>query len=350
MLEILISPDKDQWDGYASENGAAKYSHLCAWGENLAETYGLPFFRLATRDAASSRIRGILPLILFRPPGKVARLISLPYTDAAGILSDDDETGGRLLAAALQLADTVGAHHLELRQDGTLTDIFTQYRTANNWCYTPYHFKTGLVRPLPTAVDTIWSTLPGKVRNQVRKAQRGKSTVKTGKIELLQDFYIVFSENMRDLGSPVHGQELFRNLLSDRSLRTAILVVYLDNLPAAAAFVLQHSDTLYNPWASSLRRYRPFCPNMLLYWSILAHAVEERCRWFDFGRSTPGAPTCRFKMQWGAAMQPLGWHVFSRRPHQWVPTDESLEIDAWKRMELTASKRDGPAVRRWISL
>jgi predicted N-acyltransferase len=277
-------------------------------------------------------------------------LISLPYTDAAGILVDDDESGRRLLAAALQLADSVGANHLELRQEGTMPTVFPQCIAADNWSCTSHHFKTGLLRPLPDTMSTLWASLPSKVRNQVRKAQRSESVVKTGRAELLADFYAVFSENMRDLGSPVHGIELFQNLLTDKSLQTAIIVVYLAGIPTATAFILQHSNTLYNPWASSLRRYRPSCPNMLLYWSMLAYAIEHHCQWFNFGRSTPGAPTCRFKMQWGAAMEPLGWHVFSRRPHQWNPVDESLEIDTWKSMNLTTSRQDGPAVRRWISL
>jgi FemAB-related protein (PEP-CTERM system-associated) len=350
MFNILTHPKKDRWDSYATENGAAKYSHLCAWGETLAATYDLPLFRLAVLNTKTKRLSGILPLMLFNSPGKDSRLISLPYTDAAGILADDDESGWHLLAAALELADTVGAYHLELRQDGALYTASRQHKAAASWVYTPHYFKTGLLRPLPDSVDTLWSSLAGKVRNQVRKAQRCQAAVKTGKIELLWDFYAVFSENMRDLGSPVHSEQLFHNLLTNRSLRTAIIVVHLDSLPVAAAFVLQHNDTLYNPWASSLRSYRPSCPNMLLYWSMLVYAVEQGCRWFDFGRSTPSAPTCRFKMQWGAAMKPLGWHVFSRKPHHWYPGNESLEDSAWKKKDLPLSRQEGPAVRRWISL
>jgi hypothetical protein len=89
---------------------------------------------------------------------------------------------------------------------------------------------------------------------------------------------------------------------------------------------------------------------MLLYWTMLAYGAYNGCRLFDFGHSSPGAPTCRFKLQWGALMQPLVWHVFSRRPSRWDPMDESLVDDVWKRMELDVSHRQGPSLRRWISL
>lgn len=350
MIEISATTEKELWNQYSAENVAAKYSHLFDWGERLATTYSLPIFRLAALNTQTNHIRGILPLVLFGPPGKAKRLISLPYTDAAGILADDSESGRSLLLATLTLADELGADHVELRQDGALQSFYQQQKTIDSWCYAPHNFKTGLLRPLPPSVDTLWSGLSSKVRNQIRKAQRCGCIVKTGGVELLADFYAVFSENMRDLGSPVHAPELFQSLIGSESLRTAIIVIYLHAKPAAAAFVLLHNETLYNPWASSLRRYRPFCPNMLLYFSMLEYAVNNYCTWFDFGRSSPDASTCRFKLQWGAKMKPLGWHVFSRKPHDWDPRRESLEYDNWKSIDLERSRQDGPAIRRWISL
>ncbi len=350
MIDITPNPEKKQWNAYATKNVAAKYSHLFDWGESLAATYTLPIFRLAASPPRRNRICGILPLVLFNPPGKEKRLISLPYTDAAGMLADDWESGHRLLLAALEKADELGAEHVELRQDGALQNFFKQQKAIDRWCYTPYDFKTGLLRPLPPSVDMLWSELAAKVRNQIRKARRCGCTVQAGGVELLTDFYTVFSENMRDLGSPVHAPELFRNLANNESIQTGIIVISLHGQPAAAAVVLLHNDTLYNPWASSLRRYRPSCANMLLYWSMLEYAIGNDCLWFDFGRSSPDAPTCRFKVQWGAGMEPLLWHVFSRKPKKWDPRSESLAYDSWKTIDLDRSRRDGPAIRRWISL
>ena len=109
MVEIVTTPDKEQWNLYAGEHGAAKFSHLFDWGESLAATYSLSLFRLAAIDTTTHRISGILPLVLFNPPGKAIRLISLPYTDAAGMLANDGESSRQLLSAALKLADQLGA-------------------------------------------------------------------------------------------------------------------------------------------------------------------------------------------------------------------------------------------------
>jgi FemAB-related protein (PEP-CTERM system-associated) len=351
MADISQNITQSAWDEYTTANSAAIFSHRYDWGEIFALTYRLPIFRLATWSNTENRkISGILPLILFEAPGKEKRLISLPYTDGAGIVADYIQTGDRLLFSALKLADEVGAIHVELRQAGDGHFQVPVHDLSGRWSHTAHAFKTGLLRPLPESSVELWSQLSAKVRNQVRKSRKCGCTVKTGGIELFEEFYSVFSENMRDLGSPVHDPEVFLGLLAKTSLKAKAVVVFVDALPVAAAIVLKHNSTLFNPWASSLRRWRPSCPNMLLYWAMLEYGIDTGCRWFDFGRSSPKASTCRFKCQWGAEMQPLVWHVFSRRPSAWNPHSESLAHNDWKTLELQSSRQDGPAIRRWISL
>jgi FemAB-related protein (PEP-CTERM system-associated) len=351
MIEILNHPDQPAWDKYTAGKSDAIFSHCFAWGESLAAAYRLPIFRLAAvSETVRESITGILPLMLFAAPGRDIRLISLPYSDGAGIVADDPATGNRLLTAALNLAAEQGAVHVELRQAGRACFQFPASDYADLWSHTCHSFKTGLLRPLPTSPDELWSLLPGKVRNQVRKARKSGCTRRAGGTELLDDFYAVFSENMRDLGSPVHPPELFDSLLGRNPPEAWIVAVYLETQPVAAAMVFRHNGTLYNPWASSLRRFRSQCPNMLLYWTMLELAVNIGCHWFDFGRSSADAATCRFKCRWGATMQPLIWHVFSRKPLTWNPLAESLVDEEWKTLDLETSRRQGPAVRRWISL
>ncbi len=344
MNERILDPDPAAWDAYVSVHPLGVYAHLHGWIETLASTYELRPFRLAL--ASGGRISGLVPLVLFAPPGKERRLISLPYTDAAGIIADDADVAVDLLQAALGLAADLGAEHLELRQAGDV--FFRPHEPDSAITHRPHSFKTGLVRDLPPSSAELWTGLDAKVRNQVRKARKSGCRAETGGIELLDRFYRVFSENMRDLGSPVHAFTLFQTMAA--SLAGRIFLVSMAGEAAAGAIVFEKGATLFNPWASSLRRFRPQCPNMLLYWTMLAFGADGGYRRFDFGRSTPGASTCRFKLQWGAEMEPLVWHVFSRRGSHWDPRQESLVDAAWKSRDLHASRRQGPDIRRWISL
>ena len=63
--------------------------------------------------------------------------------------------------------------------------------------------------PLASSEEAQWKALDNKVRNQVRKAQKSGCVAETGGAELIDDFYDVFARNMRDLGTPVYGMQLF---------------------------------------------------------------------------------------------------------------------------------------------
>lgn len=320
-MEVYFDPEQSEWDSFIITQKGSLFSHLYEWTEILSATYGLPFFRLVSRKRDTGKITGALPLILFSQPDADKRLISLPYTDSAGIIADNKEAFRLLLTAALNLADKNGAVHLELRQ-GAVEFAIAFPEHAKEREHVPHAFKVGLSRPLPATTEMLWAGLGSKVRNQVRKARRSRCSATVGETELVDDFFDVFSENMRDLGSSVHARSLFKSM--SEQLATKIIVVHIDRIPAAAAMIFHHNGTLFNPWASSIRRFRPLCPNMLLYWTMLAYGVEIGCYHFDFGRSSPGAPTYRFKGQWGAEVQPLTWHVFSRKPYRWDPGNESL--------------------------
>lgn len=336
---------REEWNAFARRATQALYSHRWEWGETLARVYGVPIVRLAVRRGENGGLAGILPLILFAPPAGERRLIALPYTDAAGIAAEDEQAATALLAAALTCLRETRSGHLELRQAGAAVALPAVAEAVTSAAHT---FKTGLVRALPESTEALWANLGAKVRNQVRKAQREHCVATVGGGELVEEFFSVFSENMRDLGSPVHDPALFRAMA--QRMPGTIVLVRRSGLPVAGAMVFLHGGVLYNPWASSLRRFRPLCPNMLLYWSMLAYGIQCGCHVFDFGRSSPDSPACRFKEQWGGRRRPLTWQVISGPGRHWDPRSESLVHAALQAMDLETSRRQGPSLRRWISL
>lgn len=355
MMKCLREINLCAWDHYVSSRPEATPFHLYAWRQVIEATYGHRPHYLAVADQASgspSAIRGILPLIHFRSPAVEGRLISLPYFDCAGLLADNPEAARTLLTKALELAAELGAAHLEIRQDDpTPMPTAAECETLSpGSSYQAHGFKVGLRRALPDSTEALWQLISSKVRNQIRKARRCGSVGQIGGQELLDDFYAVFSHNMRDLGSPVHDRRLFAEIFRHLPDRARIILVKQGDVPVAAALIIRFGETFYNPWASSLRAIRPLCPNMLLYWEMLAYACGQGGRFFDFGRSSPRASTCAFKLQWGATMRPLVWHIFSRQARPWTPDRETLVIESWKGLNLALSRELGTELRGLISL
>jgi hypothetical protein len=94
---------------------------------------------------------------------------------------------------------------------------------------------------------------------------------------------------------------------------------------------------------------------MLLYWSLLENLADSGCRQFDFGRSTPGEGTYKFKAQWGAQPQVLNWQSFDTCGDVIDNSMGNSKARAvieqiWQKQPQTTANLIGPLIRRYISL
>ena len=324
-VTIRLADDRDQmrWDEYVLAHAQGLAYHLYSWKRAVEEAYKFSgeYFLAEKED----RICGILPLVhLGLPLGIHNRLVSLPYCDAAGVLADNASIRKSLLFNALDLAFERGFKKLEVRS-GTALSQEPGSDSSQSTANVPPHGKVRLLLALPEGSEKLLATFKAKLRSQVRKPMRDGLYVKFGGQELLHTFYVVFAENMRDLGSPVHSKTWIQAILKHYGPRAICGVVFLpDGSPAACGIILCHKRTVSIPWASSLRRFNHFNPNMLLYWSFLEYAADNEYEVFDFGRSAPEEGTYKFKSQWGAEPYPLFWVQWALGSGKDVP--EGTEI------------------------
>jgi FemAB-related protein (PEP-CTERM system-associated) len=206
--------------------------------------------------------------------------------------------------------------------------------------------------PLPSKPEELWGQIPSKVRNQVRKGQKGELSVSWGGTDALPEFYEVFARNMRDLGTPVYGRGLFEATLEEFPGRAEFCVVRAGERPVAAALLLHGWGVTEVPSASSLREFNHTNANMLMYWHLLERAVQRGQDVFDFGRSSEDSSTFRFKKQWGASPSPAEWQYHLRvgsaadmRPDN---PRYGLMIGLWKRLPVSVTRLVGPGIVRGI--
>ena len=124
----------------------------------------------------------------------------------------------------------------------------------------------------------------------------------------------------------------------------------------AAGIVLFNGNKCCIPWASTNADHNHLAPNMQLYWALLEYATNAGATEFDFGRSTPGEGTYKFKQQWGAEPLALNWQDF--KSGKLLVENNSVSNSkirhyvesVWKKMPVAASVTIGPNVRKYISL
>ena len=181
------------------------------------------------------------------------------------------------------------------------------------------------VLDLSEGQEAIWKRkLTDKVRNQVRKGQRGNPQVRTGREELLPDFYRVMAASQTQLGTPVHARRFFAAILRHNP-DSQLMVVTLEKTPACAALLLRHGDTLYHPYAGTLQAFRHTSVNNLLYWRILCLGVELGCQTFDMGRSIRGSGNDHYKATWGGEERQIYYGYYAPDPRH-VPRYDSLTL------------------------
>ncbi len=353
-IRVATQDDRVAWDTYVLAHPAGMPYQLWAWRQAVEEAYTFaPYYLLAESGA---NICGVLPLIAFHVPLRGTHLISLPYCDAGGVVADTAEITTALVKYAEDLVqnkirlETKAASSCLLR---CTTPLSAQQANVTS--------KVRMILPLPADSSALLASMKAKVRSQIKKPQRDGLTATLGQMELTHGFYTVFAENMRDLGSPVHSRRWIEAVVNAYGERCRIAVVYTPQGEiAAAGIILLHPNLVVVPWASTRRRFNKMNPNMLLYWTFLSFACEHGYPQFDFGRSTPGEGTYRFKKQWGANPQPLYWYELPTQHGQGEDartessplrnSGKTLVTMLWQKLPLPVANALGPKVRKYISL
>jgi serine/alanine adding enzyme len=343
--DIRIAPvddaDQDAWDRFVAAVQGASHYHGYGWRKVVRDTLGNETHYLAAR-ASDGRFAGVLPLVRLRSILFGDFLVSLPFVTYGGALAITGDVARRLLESAVALGRELGVSHIELR--GAAPEALAWPARTD---------KVSMVLALPESRDALWKGISSKLRSQIKRPMREAVTCEFGGPELLPEFYAVFTENMRDLGTPVYPLSFFRAILDRFPDSARLALVRLQGAPVATGFLLENRGSMEIPWASSLRRVNNLSVNMYLYWNVLEHAVGRGMKQFDFGRSTLDSGTFRFKKQWGAEPVQLQWHYWLRAGGAPPVLNHSnpkfrLAVAAWQKLPLPVANWLGPHLSRHL--
>jgi FemAB-related protein (PEP-CTERM system-associated) len=334
-VSALEPGSSTEWDNYVDQHAAGTLYHGSAWQRIIERAFGKQTIRLVARQGTA--IRGVLPLIEQNNLLLGRNLLSMPYSNYGGPLADSPAIAEALASRALDYAFQRGARTLELRDFVPAEYEGLLQRTD----------KVMMRLELPASLDALARAVGAKVRSQVRRPEREGAVVQSGGVELLGQFYAVFRRNMRDLGTPVYPRHFFEVLFEELGEKARILVVMIGNNPVAAAVLIFHRGIMEIPWAASIREYNRLGVNMRLYWEAFQHSYERGASVFDFGRSTEGEGTYRFKKQWGAEPHPLKWHrnqlAATAADGSGTSTSERA-VRLWQKLPLPVANWLGPRI------
>jgi serine/alanine adding enzyme len=337
ILTVLPEPGAD-WDAFVARHPEASIYMRSGWSMLAREVFRHQIMFIEARDA-SRQLVGVLPVV--RQRGLVGDFAtSIPFFNYGGALSDTVEIAVKLMDHARAYVQKLGCSYLELRDVHARPGDW-QVRTD----------KVSMILDLPATDEALAKQLGSKLRSQIKRADRESVGVRKGREELLDAFYAVFAQNMRDLGTPVYPKKFFRTILARFPDNTLLLVVDHQDRPAAAGFLVFDKQRAEIPWAACRSEAKPLGMNMKLYWEALSTSIQRGCTSFDFGRSTSDSGTFKFKKQWGAQPLQLHWHRWERKPSVAAVSGNGFEgrlmqyaSAVWQRLPVPIANFLGPLV------
>lgn len=324
----------------------------------LGHAGGTPFHRpawlagveAATRNRAimlaavapSGKIVGLLPLHHVKSRLFGQAMVSTAFAVDGGILADDSAIIAALAAAAVGQAKAGGGLAIELH-GGPHPEGWQDYSE-----------HVGFVRPLAADDEAELLAVPRKHRAELRKALANPALrVEIGRDpKLVRDHYRVYSESVRNLGTPVFPARLFREMLARFETQSDILVVYDGSRPVSAVLSLYHGDAVMPYWGGGVQDARRLRSNELMYYRLMSHARTRGMARFDFGRSKVGSGQASWKKSFGFEPRPLHYHVWSPdgAARDINPNNPKYQrrIDLWKKLPLPVANLIGPLISRGL--
>ena len=344
-VRLCEPSERADWNLYVQNHAQHSPYHFWHWMQAVEQAYGHKLLAVAAFNGTS--IVGVLPIVEMSKLGWGHHYCSLPFCDLGGILADDEVGRDAIVDYMAKLQQQSKRPPLELRErQFAITD---EASLAGK--------KVSMILPLPDSSEALFTSFKSKLRSQIRKAQKNGLTFELGNsAEFVDAFYRVLSVNMHRLGSPVHSKAWFQAVATEYAEQCRIALVRHEDKVIGAGFILFSPDHACIPWASTLAEYNRLAPNMLVYWALLQYVTDLGCKEFDFGRSTFGEGTYKFKQQWGAKPHYLHWYKLgeTNSEGQSSPSNQNtarqLVERVWRAMPLSLVNLIGPMLRKHISL
>ena len=342
-IDLRDIGERARLDAFVRAHPQATPFHLPAWSVAVAEGCGQTSHTLVAERADGS-LAGMVPLTEIRSPLFGKALVSTGFAVDGGILTSRDVVADALAASAWALAERLGCPSLELRGgpapgEGWIVDETTYL---------------GFSRDLAKDDEAELLAIPRKQRADVRKSLDADLEIAIGSTPRdLAMHYSVFSESVRNLGTPVFPAKLFREVAAELGEHADVVTVSKDGKPHASVFSLYLNGTVYPFWGGGTREARALKANDRLYYELMRHARGRGCTRYDFGRSKAGTGVAAFKKNWGFEGVPLRYAkrvAAGQTPREMNPMSPKyrLQVAAWKKLPLWLANAMGPVIAKGL--
>ncbi len=337
IVDRLNAEAMDRWDEYVQRTELASFFHRAGWKTVLENAFGHNTYFLFAQD--NGAIVGILPLAQVKSTLFGNSLSSLPFCVYGGIVADSEEAAQALRREACKLADELKVGALELRN---------RHSSDTDWPVKDLYFT--FRKSIDADEEVNLKAIPNRQRAMVRKG------IKEGLVsewsEVTERFFRVYSESVKNLGTPVFSPKYLRILQEVFGSDCSVLMITHDKEDVAGVMSFYFRDEVIPYYGGSTAAARTIKGvNHFMYWELMRHSGDQGYRLFDFGRSKAGTGPFSFKKNFGFEPQPLPYEYYLATAETMPDVNPlnpkyRLMIDTWSKLPLPVANFIGPFLAR----
>lgn len=211
-------------------------------------------------------------------------------------------------------------------------------------------YKIELKNNLPVE-EQILSYASKRTRGYIKSAINSNLKSFVGGLELIDEFYFIYLQNMKELGTPPLPESYFKKIIEYLPKVSKVILVKDHKKVCSGMFIMQISEKeLFTPIICTPRLYQTGQSSHLIYLKAAEEAQNFGCSIVNFGRSIDGGGPALFKKRYGLKASPL----FIYSPNKkWKVTDPNntnwrYAIEIWKRLPIFLTKLAGKILAKHV--
>ena len=292
-----------------------------------------PYYILLTRR---NEVCAVLPLVY---TGKA--WTSLPHFSYGGMLLNDnccEELTSIIINGIIQEIITTKLEtgfyiyniNKKLTNNNVSVNTFIRTLSRNNDTNFVNTSKVTSIIKLPESENILYNGLNSNLKRKINKAKKSEINIKSGGVELLDDFYRIYSRNIFNLKSLNYGKKFIADLISSYQYGDIrIFVAYINNSPIASSLLASYGGFYENMFFATKLESRKFYISDLLHWEMTKYSINNNNLSknkdnvvYSFGRSTINSGVHKYKSHWPITDYPI--YHYSNTPdiktQRWLQT------------------------------
>ena len=329
-----------RWDTFVEQCEQGSFFHLSPWKKVIEEVFKHPCHFLYAE--CQGDIVGVLPLVEQKSMLFGHALISTPFCVYGGVAADSEEVMLYLEQQAIALAHKLSVDYLELRYPFS----------RNNPALIEKCAHSSFAWALANDDEAILAGVKKKQRAVIRHSLKNELSYRID--DDTTTAYEVYSESVRNLGTPVFARQYFKALKQQFKDKCEVLTVEHEGRAVSSVLSFHYKNQVLPFYGGGIAQARALKSNDFMYYQLMCSAKSQRqANYFDFGRSKDGSGAFKYKKSWGMEPSPLHYQfhlVKAKALPNLSPNNPKYQffIRMWQKLPLSVSRMIGPFLSKYL--